>query len=82
MRNPRPQIPDPYGALEVKRNASEAVIRWAYRRVAVKLSRSQALGHPDAAERMRLANEAAAVLLDPARRAECDRQLAEREKDG
>lgn len=86
MRNFRPlfpaRIPDHYGVLEVKRTASPAVIRWAWRRAAVKLSRSQALGHPDAAERMQRANEAAEVLLDPTRRAEYDKRLAESEKKG
>ena len=45
-------LPDYYGALEVKPVASDAVIRWAYRRAGIKLSRSSALGHPDAKERM------------------------------
>lgn len=84
MRNFLPSFParisDHYGVLEVKRTASSAVIRWAWRRRPVKLSHSQALAHPDAAERMQRANEAAEVLLDPVRRAEHDRRLAESEK--
>lgn len=68
-------LPDYYGALEVKPVASDAVIRWAYRRAGIKLSRSSALGHPDAKERMELVNTAYQVLIDPERRAEYDAQL-------
>ena len=68
-------LPDHYGELAVKPIASDAVIRWAHRRAAIRLSRSSALGHPDAQERMERVNAAAHVLLDPARRAEYDAQL-------
>lgn len=68
-------LPDHYGALAVKPIASEAVIRWAHRRAAIRLSRSSALGHADAQERMERVNAAAQVLLDPERRAEYDAQL-------
>ncbi len=66
--------PTHYDVLEVARNASEGVIRAAYRSLSQK-------NHPDlnaragAATRMKAINAAYAVLSDPARRTAYDRTL-------
>ncbi len=65
---------DPYRVLQVDPEAEPEVIRAAYRSLAQKY-------HPDKTggqyERMSAINEAWAILRDPARRAEHDRQRAQ-----
>jgi hypothetical protein len=69
---------NPYEVLGVLRTATDAEIRHAYLALARRF-------HPDAnpggEERMRLVNEAWAVLGDRARRAEYDRQHAHRREE-
>ena len=61
-------MPDPYGVLEIPREADEQEVRDAYRRMARRYHPDL---HPDlqTSERIRRVNEAWHVLSDPARRA-------------
>lgn len=70
---------DPYVVLGIARDADARAVKRAFRALARKL-------HPDVSadpgdvNRFRAAREACEMLLDPARRREVDRRLAERER--
>ncbi len=67
-----------YDNLQVARNASDTVIRAAYKGLAQKYHPDRFDGDPSVAERiMKLLNEAYAVLSDPVRRKEHDNWLDE-----
>lgn len=73
-RRPAGRAPDPYRLLQVSPNASDEVIRAAYRALARR-------SHPDVSptgdaggRRMQALNAAYALLSDPARRADYDAQ--------
>ena len=63
---------DYYEVLEVSRDASEADLKKAYRRVAMKNHPDRNPGDTAAEERFKEANEAFEVLSDPAKRARYD----------
>ena len=64
---------DYYEVLEVDRKASEAEIKKAYRKLAVKYHPDRNTEDPQAAEKFREATEAYDVLKDPQKRAQYDR---------
>ncbi len=69
-----------YDLLEVSPNASPEVIKAAYRQLALKYhpdKQPDANARRQAEERMKAINAAYEVLMDPAKRAEYDRQLRE-----
>ncbi len=59
---------DYYEVLGVDRNADEAAIRQAYRRLAIKCHPDRNPGDSHAVERMKEINEAYAILIDPEKR--------------
>ncbi len=64
---------DPYETLGVKRDASEADIRAAYRALAKRFHPDLNPGKPAAAERFKQINAANDILSDPEKRARFDR---------
>jgi DnaJ-class molecular chaperone len=64
---------DPYGVLEVKRDASQQEIQKAYRRLAKKLHPDLNPGNPEAEKRFKEVTAAYDLLSDPERRARFDR---------
>jgi hypothetical protein len=71
---------DHYEVLRVSPNADDRVIQAAYRLLATKVHPDRRPGDPDAAEQMKLLNEAYEVLSDPRKRRDYDskRTAAER----
>lgn len=65
--------PDPYDILQVRADASEEVIRAAYRALA-RIHHPDMTGDPASAARMVLVNWAWEILSDPLRRARHDRE--------
>jgi hypothetical protein len=63
---------DYYDVLQVSQNADEEVIRAAYRLLATRLHPDRMPGDPNAAEQMKLVNEAYEVLSDRRNRQEYD----------
>ena len=64
---------DPYKILGVERNATEAAIRAAYRKLAKRHHPDLNPGKPEAEERFKAINAAYALLSDPEKRARFDR---------
>lgn len=64
---------DPYKVLGVERNATEATIRAAYRRLAKRHHPDLNPGKPESEERFKAINAAYALLSDPEKRARFDR---------
>ena len=64
---------DPYQALGVARNADQAAIKRAYRKLAKALHPDRNPGNPKAEQRFREVTEAYDLLSDPAKRARYDR---------
>ncbi|HXJ83764.1 MAG TPA: DnaJ domain-containing protein [Candidatus Methylomirabilis sp.] len=63
---------DYYAILEIPREATEAEIRKAYRRLALEWHPDRRQGDPRAADRFKEISEAYAALINPARRREYD----------
>jgi len=66
-------VRDPYELLEVGRSASEAEIKAAFRRLAVRHHPDKHNGDPDSHVRFREINQAYQILVDPDKRAAYDR---------
>lgn len=64
---------DPYQILGLKRDATEAEIRTAYRKLAKRHHPDLNPGKPEAAERFKQINAANDLLSDPEKRARYDR---------
>ncbi len=64
---------DPYQILGVKREATEAEIRAAYRKLAKRYHPDLNPGKPEAAERFKAINQANDILSDPEKRGRYDR---------
>jgi molecular chaperone DnaJ len=67
-------VVDFYAVLGIRRGASPAEVRRAYQKRARQIHPDLNPGDPAAAERFRVVSEAFAVLADPQRRAEYDRE--------